>query len=176
MTVIYSLYISHIISFKYTLQICDFLHDFLMDGFQGSHLVPGGLEPCPSHQEMKGAPRWCAAVRRRRCQAWSSCSVTMTSKHRRMKIKQTQFDMNTCSTDTHIETPEAKESASGPRGKTITPHELPFASGELKTPLESKKHLKHKSLQKRLDSPMATFAVAKPQLGTKPLTNNRTYC
>jgi hypothetical protein len=93
-----------------------------------------------------------------------------------MKIKQTQFDMNTCSTDTHIETPEAKESASGPRGKTITPHELPFASGELKTPLESEKHLKHKSLQKRLDSPMATFAVAKPQLGTKPLTNNRTYC
>ena len=47
-----------------------------------------------------------------------------------------------------------------PRQK-ITQHELCFASGELKTPLESKKH-QTQEFTKALGLPMATFAVAKP--------------
>ena len=49
-----------------------------------------------------------------------------------------------------------------PPRRKITPHEFCFASGGLKTPLESKKRLKHKSLPKPKDSRHGDFSVAKP--------------
>ena len=49
-----------------------------------------------------------------------------------------------------------------PPRRKITPHEFCFASGGLKTPLESKKRLKHKSLPKPYDSCHGDFSVVKP--------------
>ena len=48
----------------------------------------------------------------------------------------------------YLETPEAEKKCLRPPRRKITPHEFCFASGGLKTPLESKKRLKHKSLPK----------------------------